>query len=75
MPVINKIQDFLRVKRGVTTPYRFWKDTGISRPVAYDLWNDPHKLPDPSAYAKICDRYEVQPSDFLSWVPDDTDAN
>jgi hypothetical protein len=74
MPMINQIQIFLKEKRNVSTPYRFWKDTGISRPIAYDLWNNPSKLPDARAYSRICDYYGAQPCDFLVWVSDSEPA-
>ena len=74
MPMINKIQEFLTEKRQVSTPYRFWKDTGISRPIAYDLWNNRYKLPDARSYSRICDRYSAQPCDFLVWVSPDSEV-
>jgi hypothetical protein len=75
MPMINRIQKFLTEERKVPTPYRFWKDTGISRPIAYDLWNNPYKLPDARAYSRICDCYSAQPCDFLVWRPSESELS
>lgn len=72
MPMINQIQQFLKNQRGVNTPYRFWRDTGICRPVAYQLWNNPHKLPDPRAYSRICQTYKTQISEFVLWIDEPT---
>ena len=62
----NKIKPFLD-SRGVT-PYRFRQDAGISPTTAYDLYNNPDQLPSSTVLSKICDAYEVQPSEVLEWV-------
>lgn len=67
MPVINTIKVF--VDGMDITPYQFRKDVGIAQRTAYDLYNNPLQLPSSSVLTKICDRYEIQPSKLLKWVP------
>lgn len=67
MPVINIIKRFVQ-KRGITA-YQFGKDTGIAQNTAYALFNNPHQRPSPSVLDKVCDFYEIQPSEILKWVP------
>ena len=73
--MINQIQHFLKNEKGVPTPYRFWRDTGISRQVAYELWNNPSRLPDARSYSRICEHYQAQLSDFIIWVPTSLSEN
>ncbi|MUH01119.1 helix-turn-helix domain-containing protein [Scytonema sp. UIC 10036] len=68
MSVRNKIKQFID-ERGITV-YRFWQDTGVAQRTAYDLYNDPSALPNPSVLTKICDTYEVQPGELLFWTKD-----
>ncbi|ESA39132.1 transcriptional xre family [Leptolyngbya sp. Heron Island J] len=67
VPVINTIKEFVDAQ-GIT-PYQFRKDVGIAQRTAYDLYNNPLQLPSSSVLTKICDRYEIQPSLLLKWVP------
>jgi DNA-binding Xre family transcriptional regulator len=66
MPVKNKVKQFLE-SRGISV-YRFQKDAGIAVRTAYDLANNPDQLPSSTVLSKLCDVYEVQPSEFLEWV-------
>ena len=66
MTVKNKIKQFLDNK-GIT-PYRFRADTGIAPSTAYDLYNNPDRLPNSNVLTKICDAYEIQPGEVLEWV-------
>ncbi len=67
MAVKNKIKNFLE-SRGITA-YKFRQDVGIAQRTAYDLYNNPAQLPSSTVLSKICDTYEVQPSEILVWTP------
>ncbi|MBD2100657.1 helix-turn-helix transcriptional regulator [Leptolyngbya sp. FACHB-261] len=69
MPLRNKIKDLVD-GRGIT-PYRFWKDTGLSRNTAYNLYNDPTYIPGAEIITAICEVYKCQPGDFLMWLEDE----
>jgi DNA-binding Xre family transcriptional regulator len=71
MPVKNKIKSFLD-NRGIT-PYQFRKTVGIAQRTAYDLYNNPGQLPSSTVLTKICDTYEIQPSELLEWVKRQTE--
>lgn len=69
----NKVKQLLDA-RGMSR-YRFWKLTGISRPTAYDLYDDPFYVPRETVMEAICRALKVQPGDFLEYVEeDDRDA-
>ena len=63
----NKIREFIE-KKGITA-YRFWKDTGLSRPTAYRVCSDPEYPLAGEVLDKICDAYQIQPGDILFWEP------
>ena len=67
MTVINKIQAFID-KREISK-YKFMKDTGVAQRTAYDLCNNPLQLPSPDVLRKICNTYQIQPSEILEWLP------
>jgi DNA-binding Xre family transcriptional regulator len=67
MPVKNKIKEFIESK-GISV-YKFRKDTGIAQRTAYDLYHDPWQLPNSNVMTKICDSYQVQPSEIIEWIP------
>jgi DNA-binding Xre family transcriptional regulator len=67
MPVQNKLKSFL-ADRNITR-YQFGKDVGLAPGTAYELYKDPNRLPNSSVLAKICDLYEVQPSELIEWIP------
>lgn len=67
MPVRNKLKEFVE-KKGISI-YQFWQEAGISRTTAYSLSGDPKQLPNSSVLHKICDRYRIQPSEILEWIP------
>jgi DNA-binding Xre family transcriptional regulator len=64
--VRNRIREFLE-SRGITA-YRFRIDVGIAQRTAYDLYNNPNQLPSSTVLSKICDTYQVQPSEILEWI-------
>lgn len=66
MPLINTVKTF--VDGQDLTPYRFWKDTGIARKTAYDLYNDENHLPSARSLKLICERYQIQPNAVLHLV-------
>ncbi|MDQ3396737.1 MAG: helix-turn-helix transcriptional regulator [Deinococcota bacterium] len=51
MPIQWKVKDIL--ERHETTPYRFWKNTGLSREVAYAIANDKHPALDTGVVDKV----------------------
>jgi DNA-binding Xre family transcriptional regulator len=67
MPVKNKVKEFVD-KRGISV-YQFRKDTGVAQRTAYDLYGNPWQLPNSSVITKICDCYQIQPSEIIEWVP------
>ena len=68
MAVINTIKEFVDGMN--ITPYQFRKEVGVVQRTAYDLYNNPLQVPSSSVLTKICDRYEIQPSELLRWVPE-----
>jgi len=64
----NKIKELVE-NRGIT-PYRFWKDTGLSQPTAYRLCRDMQAVPTGEVLEAICKAYNVQPGDLLEYIPD-----
>ena len=65
----NKIKEFVD-GLGISV-YEFRKRTGIAQRTAYDLYNEEWQLPSSTVLTKICDKFEVQPSVILEWVPPD----
>jgi DNA-binding Xre family transcriptional regulator len=65
--VINTIKEFIE-RRGISV-YRFRKDVGVAQSTAYDLVNNPDRIPNAEVLDKICTAYEVQPGEFIKWVP------
>ena len=68
MPLRNKIKAFVDAQE--ITPYQFCKDTGLSQNTGYNLYNDPEYIPGPTALAKICGTYKVQPGELIIYVPE-----
>lgn len=73
MPVRNKIKDLIE-NRGIT-PYRFWKDTGLSQPTAYRLCKNSADVPTGDVLDAICKTYNLQPGDLLEYIPDEEVAH
>lgn len=69
MGMKNTIRELIQARS--ITAYRFWKDVGCSRDVAYRLVNDPSYIPRESVMEMICRAYALQPGDFLIYVPED----
>ncbi|GAB1540155.1 hypothetical protein NUACC21_28240 [Scytonema sp. NUACC21] len=67
MPIKNRIKQFVD-GMGITR-YQFYKDTGIAPSTAYNLYNNPDWIPQVTALNKICDYYQVQPSELIYWEP------
>ena len=66
MPVQNKLKAFL-ADRSITR-YQFGKKVGLAPGTAYDLYKNSDRIPSGIVLAKICDLYQVQPSELLEWV-------
>lgn len=67
MSVKNRLREFVEERR--ISVYRFWKDTGLSRPTAYRVCKDPDYPLAGEVLDKICDAYKIQPGEILYWVP------
>ena len=65
MAVFNKIQQLVK-SRGISV-YRFQHDADIGQRTAYDLFNDPTKIPSGEVLDKICSAYGIQPGEILHW--------
>lgn len=65
MAIFNKIQGLVD-SRGISV-YRFRQNTGIGQRTAYDLYNDPTKVPSGDVLDKICSAYGIQPGEILHW--------
>jgi DNA-binding Xre family transcriptional regulator len=48
---------------------KFVKETGIAFRTGYDLYNTPSRLPNVNVLEKICDTYNIQPGELLTWIP------
>ena len=68
MTLKNKVRNLI-TKQEITR-YRFWKQTGISRSVAYKLCDDPFYIPRTNVIDIICRVFRVQPGDLLEYVPE-----
>ena len=81
MAVFNRIKEYLELRpdpitgASVTSAYRFWKETGLSRATAYRIYNDPSYVPTGEVLNSICNAYKEQPGVFLIWVPDKQEEN
>jgi DNA-binding Xre family transcriptional regulator len=72
MAVQNTIKNFIQEK-GISV-YRFRKDVQVSQSTAYDLVNDPNRIPNGDVLNRICETYRIQPGEILLWIPDSTNA-
>jgi hypothetical protein len=76
MTVFNRVKEFLETRpdpvtgNSFTSPYRFWKDTKLSRATAYRLYNDPTYIPTGDVLNKVCSSYQIKPGVILDWEPD-----
>lgn len=68
MTVRNTIKTFIE-QRGISV-YKFRKDIGVAQSTAYDLVNNPDRIPNADVLNKICEAYRVQPGELLEWIPD-----
>lgn len=62
----NRVKEFL-ASRGLSA-YQFIKDTGIAPTTGYKLAKDESHLPSIRVLEVMCDRYQVQPGEFIEWV-------
>jgi DNA-binding Xre family transcriptional regulator len=68
MTVQNTIKAFIENRK--ISVYRFRQDIGVAQSTAYDLVNNPDRIPNADVLNKICEAYQIQPGAILSWVPD-----
>ena len=68
MTVQNTLKAFIEEKE--ITVYRFRKDIGVAQSTAYELVNNPNRIPNADVLNKICEAYQIQPGKILSWMPD-----
>lgn len=75
--MFNRIKEFLSTcpdsvtGKPLTSAYRFWQDTQLSRSTAYRLYNDPSYIPTGDVLEKICSSYRIKPGVILDWEPND----
>jgi len=69
MTVHNRLRAFIEARE--ITVYKFRKDTGVSQGTAYDLVNDPNRIPNADVLNRICEAYRIQPGEILEWIPDE----
>lgn len=62
----NRVPEFLKA-HGLTA-YRFIQDTGVAPATGYKLAKDESHLPSIRVLEVLCDRYQVQPTEFIEWV-------
>ena len=67
MTVKNILKEFVD-ELGISV-YEFRKRTGLSTDTAYNLYNNPDKIPNGAVLSKICDTFECQPCKILRWEP------
>ena len=53
------------VDRMGITRYRFWKDTGLSRQTAYELYDNPDRIPKQDVMERLAETYGWQPGQYL----------
>lgn len=70
MAVQSQLGSVLKGKRQGMTAYQFWKETGFGRRTAYQIFNDSSAVPTGRTLNTICEMYDLQPGDFLHYVPD-----
>jgi DNA-binding Xre family transcriptional regulator len=74
MTVQNRLKAFIK-ERGITT-YKFRQDVGVAQSTAYDLVDNPSRIPNADVLNRICEAYRIQPGEVLEWIPDEpTDGN
>lgn len=61
---MNRIKEVLTSK-GVSSGYKFWKQSGLSQTTAYRIWREPAVYPDKETTETICKVFGLQPGDFL----------
>ena len=66
MPLINKVKQFC--DRNGITPYRLHKQVGLSKRIAYELYNDAKKKPSINTIERICDAYFCEVADIIESV-------
>jgi DNA-binding Xre family transcriptional regulator len=72
MPVRNTIKEFVD-GLGISV-YEFRKRTGLATDTAYNLYNQPEKIPNGTVLSKICDSFKIQPNEILRWEERSHDA-
>lgn len=71
MPVRNCLKPVLEKKLGIQnlTGYKFGKLTKLGRATSERI-NDPNWIPNERSLEVICRTFQIQPGEFLYWVPD-----
>ncbi|MCY7275689.1 MAG: helix-turn-helix transcriptional regulator [Phormidesmis sp. CAN_BIN44] len=72
MTVQNTLKAFIQ-ERGISV-YRFRQDIGVAQSTAYELVNNPDRIPNAEVLNKICQAYKIQPGTILGWIPDDSES-
>jgi DNA-binding Xre family transcriptional regulator len=69
MVMKNKVRDVLEA-RGKTR-YWLWKATGLAQNTAYKLVDDPFYIPGSDVMDAVCEALQIQPGEWLEWIPGD----
>lgn len=59
------------IKKHSKSPLAFSRETTISKTIVYRYLKDDTYIPTGIVLQKICSRYNVQPSEFLVFIPDE----
>jgi hypothetical protein len=74
MPVRNCLKPILEKKLQIKnlTAYKFQKLTGLAKGTSSRI-NDPEWIPNEKSLVIICKTFQIQPGEFLYWIPDESD--
>ena len=69
MALKNRVKEFLQERQ--LSAYQFIRDTGISETTGYELARNPKHLPSIASIGRICQKYQIQPSEIIVWSGED----
>ena len=70
MPVQNRLKEVIQERDGVVlNQYKIERDTGLAPSTARNLLN-PDYIPGGKTLETVCKSYNLQPGEFLIWIPD-----
>lgn len=69
MAIVNRIGNIANEQE--LTRYRFWKMTGLAQDTAYRLYSDRFYIPGQDVMDAVCAALNLQPGEWLQYIPDD----